>query len=695
MTNYLRTSPTKIIFRLLLVMVVIAAIITISGNILLNKSKNTIVSALGARLPEKPFIKSLIYFPPDFIVVNTISFSEPGHFLKREGETAPPPDKQFLVIPRALIRFSLSELIIKRSLSVKSICFYNLRTDYHKFQELIKNNFQQIVDFIKLLPRQDIMLSIKRAKLELGPDQGVSGYIRADFLLKIKGDSITGSGLINEETVNSSAAGARKLFSKIKGLPLRYNFKGFLQDDGFSLENLELKRQNFYAQLWGDLTGSIFQANGFIFANTAFQEPPYQLPVFGAPKKNKFSPRRTRALSSNIDLSLVNLHILDIDCRLNLRLPDIQIEHLNFILNNNPIGIKGSIGFHDKILLNIALSFGPAKLEKHVSENLKKIDLAIEASFKDMAVNGSGTLLFDFIKKQKASPPLDKLKVDFKDLGLNFDRYPRVKMSLGELNLFCETESNKYRVALEDVGATLYLKRDRVKYIEFDSRFYDGFLKGQARMDLAGPVPKIRSTIKVKAVTANKLEDILIHFSKVYGTLDGRMFFGTYPALGLGGRMNIQNGYLHNFEFFKWLADFFGLPALKKIDFHRASSYFAVTENGASLYKINLDSQDVDLGGYFKLGINDFVSSKMSLALSRQLLGESPKFTRLLKLISPDLNQLTFNFQLSGILHRMNFKWLKSDLKKELQAHIPNFIERKIERGVAQAIEEVSRADSN
>ncbi|MEK6567182.1 MAG: hypothetical protein AABZ27_00405 [Candidatus Omnitrophota bacterium] len=103
----------------------------------------------------------------------------------------------------------------------------------------------------------------------------------------------------------------------------------------------------------------------------------------------------------------------------------------------------------------------------------------------------------------------------------------------------------------------------------------------------------------------------------------------------------------------------------------------------------------MDLGGYFKLGINDFVSSKMSLALSRQLLGESPKFTRLLKLISPDLNQLTFNFQLSGILHRMNFKWLKSDLKKELQAHIPNFIERKIERGVAQAIEEVSRADSN
>ena len=114
------------------------------------------------------------------------------------------------------------------------------------------------------------------------------------------------------------------------------------------MENLELKRQNYYAQIEGDLTGSIFQMNGFIFANTALQYPVYQLPVFGIPEKNKFFARRPRTLSSDINLSLVNLYILDIDCRLNLRLLDIQIERLNFILNNNPIGIKGSIGFRER-----------------------------------------------------------------------------------------------------------------------------------------------------------------------------------------------------------------------------------------------------------------------------------------------------------------------------------------------------------
>ena len=686
MINYLRKCPTKIIFCLSFILLLITAAITISGNVFLNKSKDRIIQAIGAKQAQKIFIKSIIYLPPNFIFVNGASFSEP---------------RPLLVIPQALIRFSLLRLIIKRRFFLTGASFYNPRGNYHKLYELVKTNFQAIIDFIKLLPQEDIKLKLKGIELESGRQQDAAGYIRADFLLKIKGNSITGSGLINKETVHFrtpgafTPQGAQGFFSITEGLPLRYNFRGYLQGNGFSLENLQLMRQDLYAQLWGGLSGSIFQVNGFVFANTAFQDPVYPLPISGIPKQRRFFVRRPRALSSAIDLSLVNLYLLDIDCQLNLRLPDIQIERLRFLLNNNPISIKGKVNLSDKVLLDLMLSFGPAKLERQVSENLKKIDLAIKATFKDMIFNGSGMLHFDFIKKRKASPPLDKFQFDFQDLGLYFDRYPRIKMSLKKLDLSCSTESNKYRVLLEEVGAALHLKHSRFKYIEFGSRFYDGFLKGRARMDIASPYPKISSSIRVKAVTANKLQDVLIHFSKVYGALDGRMFFSTYPVLGLSGRMSIRDGYLQNFEFFKWLADFFALASLKRIDFSRASSDFAVNEDGAGLYGMSLDSQDLALGGYFKLGMNDFVSSKMSLALSRPLLSESPKFTRLLKLVSPDLNALTFKFQLSGILDRMNFKWLRSDLKRELQERIPNFIERKIERDVQAAIEDISPADYN
>ena len=656
MINYLRKYPTKRLPCLFLVAACIIIAITISGNVLLNKYKDVIIRAIDTHTSQKAFIKSIVYLPPGFILIKGISFSQ-----------SPPENKQFLVIPACWVRFSLLGIIIKRRFSAASISFYHPRANYHQFSKLIKNNFLALIDFIKHLPKQDIKLAIKAAELGLGEKQGAAGDIRADFLLKIKGNSIIGSGLISKETANLAAPA------------VRYNFRGFLRGGGFSLENLELKSRNLYAQFWGVLTGSIFKMNGFIFANTAFRQSASEI--------------RPRALSSGIDLSLVSLCILDIDCQLNFAFPSVGIEHLNLLLNNNPIAIKGTVDFLDKVLLDLMLSFGPAKLERNVTENLKKIDLALKATLKNMVFNGSGILHFDFIKKKKASPPLDKLRFDFQDLGLHYECYPRVKISLGKLDLFCETESNKYRLLLEDVHADLHLKHDRYKYMEFDARFYDGFLKGRARMDLTGPFPKISSSIKVEGVTANKLEDVLIHFSKVYGELDGRMYFSTYPALGLSGSLHIQNGYLHNFEFFKWLADFFALAPLKKIDFSNAYSNFTVTYDGAGLYAMGLDSPQVDLGGYFKLGINDFVSSKMSLTLTKQLLAESPKFVRLLKLVSPDLDALTFKFQLSGILHRMNFKWLKSDLKRELQERIPNFIERKIERDVEEAIEDVSQGE--
>ena len=656
MINYLRKYPTKRLSCLFFVAAFIIIAITISGNVLLNKYKDAIIRAIDTHTSQKAFIKSILYLPPGFILIKGISFSE-----------SPSEDRQFLVIPACLVRFSLPGIIIRRRFSASGISFYHPRANYRQFSELIKNNFLSLIDFIKHLPKQDIKLAIKRAELGLGEKQGAAGYLRADFLLKIKGNSIIGSGLISKETANLAAPA------------VRYNFRGFLRGGGFSLENLELKSRNLYAQFWGVLTGSIFKMNGFIFANTAFRQSASEI--------------RPRALSSGIDLSLVSLCILDIDCQLNFAFPSVGIEHLNLLLNNNPIAIKGTVDFLDKVLLDLMLSFGPAKLERNVTENLKKIDLALKATLKDMVFNGSGILHFDFIKKEKANPPLDKLRFDFQDLGLDYERYPRIKMSLGKLDLFCETESNKYRVLLEDVNSDLHLKQDRYKYIEFSSRFYDGFLKGQARMDITSPFPKIRSSIKVEGVTANKLEDVLIHFSKVYGELDGRMFFSTYPVLGLSGRMDIHNGYLQNFEFFKWLADFFALASLKRIDFSRASSGFAVAEDGAGLYGMSLDSHDLALGGYFKLGINDFVSSRMFLALTKPLLAESPKFTRLLKLVSQDLDALTFKFQLSGILDRMNFKWLKSDLKRELQERIPNFIERKIEREVEEAIADVSQGE--
>lgn len=668
MVNYSKKYRTNPVFYLLSALFLIIIAICIVFNIILAKHNSAIQQTVSAYTKQNVSIKSIYYLPPNFLIIKNVFF----------GINSDEKNTHFLVVPSAVIRFSLLEFITKRRIFVSSISLYNPQANSDELFSIIKDNFKEIIDFLKHLPKQDIEFRIKRASFDSEKEKGA----QVDFLFKIEGNLVSGFGRINGDSFTDSKKSQR-------AMPWRYNFKGFLTQNGFSLSNLEVMRQNFYAKLWGGLFPDVFQMNGFIFANTTFSEPIYEQKL----KKGRFSLSRPPALSSRIDLSLVDLCILDIDCRLNFLSTGFQIERLNLLLNNNPVSLKGEVALSDTSLVDLAVSFGPAKLQNPERENLKKIDIALSGEVKDMVFSGKGAMHFDFIRKEKASLPLQAVAMDFDGLNLNLRRYPRIRMSMGSLNLFCATENNDYRMAFRDLNAIVPLIDKPEKFIAFEGRLYDGFLKGQGWIDTAGSVPKINSIMKVRNVASNKLEGVLVHFSKVFGKLDGNIYFSNYPYLQLGGKIDILNGYLHNFEFFKWLADFFTLPSLKRIDFNRASSDFFVSGDGAGLYKIDLDSQDVDLNGYFKLGMNDLVSSKISLSLTRKLLSESPKFTRLLRIVSEESEALTFKFQLSGNLHGMNFKWLKSDLKKELQDSIPNFIERKIERDVEEAIEAVSQSE--
>ncbi len=102
---------------------------------------------------------------------------------------------------------------------------------------------------------------------------------------------------------------------------------------------------------------------------------------------------------------------------------------------------------------------------------------------------------------------------------------------------------------------------------------------------------------------------------------------------------------------------------------------------------IYLQSDDVDIRGYFTLDGKSLVSSKLSLALSQSLLRKSSKFKPVLKMFADDPSDLGFDFQLSGNLGKMNFQWLTSDAKQKIQKRIPDFIERMIERDVDAMME--------
>lgn len=662
----MRKYLIKLSFFFIIFVLSVTSAATIYLNLILAKSKNGILQK-GQKYfaAQRLSVENAIYLPPHFIIIQNA-------FLLEESASA---RGQLMSVPLIVARFSLQDLLEKKGLSLSGISLYRPEADYERFYNFLHDNWTQILEFIKQLPRQDFGIAVKEARLEQVKGNGRLRHISANFFLRLKNGLAIGYGTVSSDT------------GAFTGIPFYYRFKGLLKDNGFSLENAECVRKNSYAKLWGDFSGSVLSLNGFAFIDTLSAEAIRQKGPFNI----KEYLLRPATQLPGIDLSKVNVNILDIDFRLKTGFPHFEIERLNFTLNNNPVSVKANLAFSRPVALDIHAFLSQS--QKSAMENPKRLELYLRGILEHDAFRGEGRLNFDFVKKKKANPPLERLELDFKQLILFLSGYPRLSIAVGELSLLCATETNTYSMLLNDAHAGTALGEGREKFVKFHSSFYDGLLKGWGRLDTGMHPARITSGISVKGVSANKLKGLLIHFSKVYGKLSGQMNFSTSPDLALKGAMVIHNGYLRDFEFFKWLADFFALEALRRIEFERALANFTIDTQGASLHDIELGSKDVGLGGYFGLGANDLVSSKISLSLTKELLGESSKFSRLLKLVGQDLNLLRFNFQLSGILHAINFQWLKSDLKKELQDKIPNFIERRIERGIEEAIESVSEKD--
>jgi hypothetical protein len=449
-------------------------------------------------------------------------------------------------------------------------------------------------------------------------------------------------------------------------------------------------RENLYAKLWGNIKSSVLKLNGFVFINTLYKDSSYLQPVSSLFDKINAFLKKLEAPSDIAGLPKANIFILDIDGQLNFKLPQVSIERLNFSFNNAPVCIKGDISFSDTIGINISASSLMTRLKDTSAESLRKMDLTLAGTIDEKTLRGDGMLDFDFVaKKKKGSPPLDKFSMDFKKIALNFELFPVISLDFGEVDLLCSTDTNTYRINLKDLKAESLPGRSRFNKVAFASKVYDGAMKGKGWIDWSKFPPRINAVMRVRNLNANRLDGILIHFSKVFGKLSSQMCFVNYPDMYLRGSAAMQKGRLANFEFFKWLSDLFALPSLQKIDFNKARFNFSVDSRGAGLSGIDLNAPQVGAAGYFNLGENDMVSSKLALILSRGLLKESSKFAPLLRLIEKDIESLRFNFQLSGNLHRMNFQWLKSDLKSQLQDSIPNFVEWQIEKKVKDIIDSI------
>jgi hypothetical protein len=660
-------------------MIAVIVLVTALANLFFAAARNSISRNIDSYFTQHVSFGRIFYIPPGFLMITDLCISQ-----ERSGKMRPA-----LIAPVVRLRFSPLQLAITRNFAILDIRFYEPRMNYYKFYNFLRENFVRIVEFIRLSPKQDIHFSIRQARLDLDQKGSNPNYFTSSIEVSLQGNEISGRGSLSKDMDVLLLEKSRLQQRSRGGLALQYQFRGILENSGFSIETLEFMRKNLYAKFWGKLLSHDMALNGFAFIDTRVDES--ALGASGADSGNQALPLSWQS-AETLGLPHANLYLLDINCRVNLVFPQLRIDHLSFSVNNNPCALTGSITLGDPIGFDLMFSSSLAHmLEDARVENFKKIFLGLKGDFQNDLFRLEAQLNFDLVKKKKGSLPLEKFEAAFKGVTVNCGAHPRFAVNFKEADFFCSTDSNTYKILLKDFGGMVSLLNDRYASLEFGSWFADGSLRGRASFDLTQVSPLVTATLRLRNCNANALDGILIHFSKVHGKLFSQMHFRNSPNLYLRGGLVIKDGYLKNFEFFKWLADFFGLDSLKKVDFSRAFSNFSIDQEGASLQHINLDSRDLRLNGSFGLGANDLVSSKLSLVFSKSLLRESPKFTPLLRLLDKDMDSLTFDFQLSGWLHGMNFKWLQSDFKQRIQNSIPNFIERSIEKNIETAIESIDK----
>ena len=606
--------------------------LTIAANIILALYKNKITQNLNSQFSETIAIKNIFYLPPNFIVLKDL-----GMF-----DSKTKTDKKVFNIPISCVPFSLSDLFLNKNIYISSFYCSGFTGDLNDLILFLKDNSMPILDFITRLPKQDFALIVRQITIKSTGQDIYPVDTKGNFNLKIKNGTVSAFGSVGNN-----------LFS----------FKGILEQKQMIVENFKLDGENINCQFRGKLKPDLAEFRGFVLMGN---------------------------LNSIKKSSIPNIFLLDIDSRIKFAFPRVEIEHLNFSVNNNPVQVTADMLLSQPFSCNLKLfsNFrGMDYKQKGVLKNVSLVASIIAQENKTIKINSN--LNVDSPEPKKESLSLEKVELNIRDLMLNFKDPLALKITAGGLSLLSKTNTDTYNVNLEGLRSEIYELNKTLKLVKFSSRFYDGLLRGRGYLEIHGFTPVISAIIRTENVTVGKLEGRLIRSSKICGKLSSQMSFVNYPQLIFKGTIHMHDGSLNNFEFFKWLANSFNLPSLKKVPFNTASTDFIVNKEGAGMYNLDLDSENVKIKGYFQLKENDMVASKIFLSLRRNLLQSSPKFTPLLKLLDTKQESVKFNFQLSGNFHGMNFQWLKSDFKDELQKAMPNFAKRNFEKEVKRIIESI------
>lgn len=686
MMNYSR----KYFYRYAIVISLLAALFSplLIINHYVAKYKGKIEQDLGRQFNQQILIGSLSYWPPNFIILKDVSIA--GYGLAKESVSFSIQKVKLAVSLRAFMdrkKFLINEIYLaKPTIYFPNIPKINL-IEY--FLAVCADIKQFIMFFNPLVDPNIIKFSMKSGHLILSKSAYPLTKVDINSLEIKRGGSILGNGSILIAGFSPSANFVNTGKSGDVG-SLDYRFKGRFGQKGIAIDDLMFKKKNFYAKFWGAIDRGVLRCKGFAFLgkfSSYLASNIYSGQGIIGKFKNLLKPF-TKPESGILWLSSFGrLSMYDFDCVVKFTATGIKIENLSFYVNGNPVFLKGDISFLEKTLVNLNLIFYPNSANSNLPANLNKFEAGLIGELWKGALGGKFNFVFP--RKIKGKILYEKVEADFKGLIIYLSENKHIKILFNEGVFDYISARNSHKIPLSEFEGALNYK-DKKLQLTFMSSLYGGLLNGHGLVDIAHMPFRSDLGLIMKGVDVNGLGSFLAYLSSFTGKADARMYVRNYPDFNLSGDTTINFGTVENLKFLKWLEDFFGVDAFKKMGFSKLSAQFLITDKISELRAIKLDSEKLNLRGDFSAYENGLASGKFFLSISQGLLDNSDKFKPLLELLGKDVPVIDFDFQLSGILESMNFQWLESDFKKRIQKRLPGFIERGIERKVEEAVKSIS-----
>lgn len=263
---------------------------------------------------------------------------------------------------------------------------------------------------------------------------------------------------------------------------------------------------------------------------------------------------------------------------------------------------------------------------------------------------------------------------------------PQTKKSEAQI---LKKELFKKDLTLADLFCVIKRQKDGFVLDQLKASCYGGTLEGAVNFSPGDEQLSIKGEGHLRDVDLNTFfEKSDTKKSILLGRLDGDLRFDSASVDMFKGQLFITDGLIEENPILNAVADFLGVPSLKKINFNDLSMFFT---GGRGDYASQIKLQSPEVSGVLdgKVSSYDKMDGYLSVNISSKLLNESKQFRKILTYIRHDEPSVTFPFKIFSYIHSPRVLWLKNEFKEKLQKLLPERNQRFLQREVNKIVEKV------